>query len=116
MLRYAVSQAATGQAARGHVILVLDIKSAFVHCETKGTIYVECPRKDRNGGHFELVGKLRKALHSTRAAPQQCQDHLSTTMKSIGVSELTCMSGFFQVDRGFFSHGCYRELAADGAQ
>ena len=38
MLGYAVSQAATGHAARGQVLVVLDIKSAFLYGETKRAI------------------------------------------------------------------------------
>ena len=78
--------------------MVLDIKSAFLYGEAKRAIYLELPKEDRNGGNPELVGKLH-ALYGTRDAPQQWQEHLSTTLNSIGFREVTCMPGVFQLDQ-----------------
>ena len=38
------------------------------------------------------------------------QDHLSTTVKSIGVRELTCMFWCLSKDRGFFMDGAENSL------
>ena len=79
--------------------MVLDIMSASLCGEAARAIYLELSKEDRNGGNPELVGKLHKALYGTRDAPQQWQEHLSTTLKSIGFREVTCMPGAFQLDQ-----------------
>ena len=86
LLRYAVSQSVTGHASQGHILMVLDIESAFLCGETKRAISLEVPDEDRNGRNPQLVGKLHKALCGTRDAQQQGQEHLTTTLEKLLVS------------------------------
>ena len=99
ILRYAVSQSDTGHASQGHILMVLDMKPAFLYRETKRAIYLELPDADRNGRNPLLVGKLHKALCGTRDAPQQGQEHLTTTLKNIiGFRKVICMPGDVKLD------------------
>ena len=97
VLRYAVSQAATGQASQGHILMVLDVKSAFSHGETKRAIFLEHRNGDRNVRHPQLVGKLHKALDGTRDTSHQWQEQLITTLKNIGFREVICMPSVFKL-------------------
>ena len=98
LLRYAVSQSATGHASQGHIVMVLDIKSAFLCGETKTAISSELPDADRDGQNPQLVGKLHKAFCGTRDAQQQRQEHLTTTLEITGFREVICMPGDVKLD------------------
>ena len=94
LLRYAVSQSATGHASQGHILMVLDIKPAFLCGETKRAISLELPDEDRNGRNPQLVGKLHEALCGIRDALQQRQEHFTTTLEKItGFREVICLPG-----------------------
>ena len=82
----------------GHILMVLDIKPAFLYGETKRAIYLEVPDADQNGRNPQLVGKLHKALCGTRGAQQQGQEHLTTLKNIIGFKEVVCMSGDVKLD------------------
>ena len=49
MLRYAVSQGATGDASHRHILMALDMKPSFLCGETERTMSLEIPDADRNG-------------------------------------------------------------------
>ena len=83
----------------GHIVMVLDMKPAFLHSETKRAIYLELPDADRNGRNPQLIGKLHKALCGSRDALQQGQKQLTTTSKNIiGFREVICMPGDVKLD------------------
>ena len=64
-------------------IMILDIKRAFLHGEIEEEIYIELPLEDpkRLQG---MVGRLKKAMYGTRAAPQVWQALVKRTMTRLG--------------------------------
>ena len=76
--------ASRGRAGPGHrKVMVLDIKRAFLHGDIEEEIYIELPPEDpRRAEGF--VGRLRKAMYGTRAAPLVWHSVVRRVMTQLG--------------------------------
>ena len=79
--RMIVSDVASSQGENN--IMVMDIKGAFLYGDIEDIIYIELPDEDpRKKDGF--VGRLRKAMYGTRAAPQVWQSVVKQTLTNLG--------------------------------
>ena len=82
MVRVALVHAAKG--GPDHVLMVLDVKCAFLYGECRRRIYIELPRQDPRSGDGGTVGVLRKAMYGTRDAPQIWQKEVQKALEEVG--------------------------------
>ena len=64
-------------------IMIIDVKRAFLYGDITEDVFIELPDEDpmKQKG---FIGKLRKAMYGTRAAPQVWQDTVRKTMGKFG--------------------------------
>ena len=84
--RYLVSRCASRghHGARGHRILLVDVKKAFLYGRISRRVYVEIPAEDDQAPQGDYVGLLNKALYGTRDAPAVWQEELERTLRNLG--------------------------------
>jgi len=78
-----ISSVASRQGKQKHKLMILDIKRAFLYGDIEETIFIELPDEDpmKEKG---MVGRLKKAMYGTRAAPQVWQEVVKKTMEKRG--------------------------------
>ena len=70
---------------RKQMLMILDVKCAFLYGLIKRTVYIELPHQDPHSGDRMVVGKLVKSMYGTRDAPQVWQGEVSASTKEMGV-------------------------------
>ena len=100
-------------------LIVLDIKRAFLYGDIEEEIYIELPDEDPRKQQG-MVGKLKKAMYGTRAAPQVWQATVKKVMRKLGFEACRVMPGvFYHQDRDlrivthvddFLGAGCEENL------
>jgi hypothetical protein len=69
---------------RSKIIMLLDVKCAFLHGKTKRTVYIELPPEDPNYRCGQYYGLLEKAMYGARDAPQIWQEVVAEVMMRLG--------------------------------
>ena len=69
----------------GRILMLLDVKCAFLYGQMKRRVYIELPEQDPRAAGGSVVGVLVKAMYGTRDAPQIWADEVRRTMESIGM-------------------------------
>jgi len=77
----AASRGDYGQGDR--VLLILDVKRAFLYGDIEDNVYIELPPEDPYYGQG-YVGALKKAMYGTRGAPRVWQKVVKKVMTSLG--------------------------------
>jgi len=77
----AASRGDYGQGDR--VLLILDVKRAFLYGDIEDNVYIELPPEDPYYGQG-YVGGLKKAMYGTRGAPRVWQKVVKKVMTSLG--------------------------------
>ena len=62
------------------VLMLLDVKSAFLHGTCRCSVYIRLPPEDSHASRGDCHGRLLKAMCGTRDARQVWQDHLRVVM------------------------------------
>ena len=78
------------------VIMLADVKTAFLYGDARRSLYVELPPEDPLATSGQYVGKLERAMYGTRDAPMIWQDHLRKTLLDRKFKESVTHPGFFQ--------------------
>lgn len=71
-------------AARDFAVMLLDVKCAFLCGGVRRKVDAELPRQYSRFGDCHVMGKLRKAMHGTRGAPQIWGDMVKKDMIGLG--------------------------------
>ena len=64
----------------------VDFTKAFLYGDMEREVYIELPDEDPQK-EFGMVGRLRKAMYGTRAAPQVWQGVVKRVMNKLGFEE-----------------------------
>ena len=80
-------------------VMILDIKRAFLYGDIEDVVYIELPEEDEMKKKG-FVGRLKKAMYGTRAAPQVWQSVVKRVMIKLGfVSCITSPCVYFHPER-----------------
>jgi hypothetical protein len=69
---------------RSKIVMLLDVKCAFLYGKTKKTVYIELPPEDLNYRCGKYYGLLEKAMYGARDAPQIWQEVVAEVMMRLG--------------------------------
>ena len=97
--RLVASRAATrSRGGRQRILMVLDVKTAFLYGQAKRNLFIELPEHDPHFGKGDYVGQLRRSLYGTRDAPQCWGEEIGATLRELGFRESSVVPSVFVHD------------------
>jgi hypothetical protein len=86
-------------------VFQFDVETAFLHGEMDADVYVRQVSGFEVPGKENWVWKLNKSLYGMKQAPRMWKKHLTTTLKTLGLSPSIMDDAlFFNADRTLFLH------------
>ena len=67
------------------MLLVIDVRRAYFYAKARRSVHIELPEGDGGGPGSRQCGPLRKRLHVTRDAAQNCECELGGFLEEIGL-------------------------------